>query len=64
MNRKVKQQSFLKYLWLYGYAKKVEIGSFIKAWIWIRSQTSGSGPRHPDPDTTKKIRIRTLVLAA
>jgi hypothetical protein len=45
MNQKIKQQGFLKYLWLLQIQKKVKIGS-------------GSGPRRPDPDPAKKVQIR------
>jgi hypothetical protein len=50
MNQKVKQQRFLKYLRLL-HIKKVDVGSIIKARIWIRSQTSesGSDPKGPGP---------------
>jgi hypothetical protein len=45
MNQKVKQQRFLMYLpvWLLPHTKIVDVGSFIKAKIRIRSQTSRSG---------------------
>jgi hypothetical protein len=46
MNRKVKQQIFLKYLWL-AITKTVDIRSF----IW---PVSGYGLRRPDPNPTNK----------
>jgi hypothetical protein len=53
MNQKVKQQRFLKYLWLL-HTKKVYIGSFIKARlrIRVRSQASGYESDQKGPDTT------------
>jgi hypothetical protein len=43
----------------FKHSKKVNIGSFIKARIRIRSQTSGSGPRRPDLVTDVRIRSQT-----
>jgi hypothetical protein len=52
MNQKLKQQRFLKNLWLL-HTKKVYIDSFIKARLRIRN-----GPRRPKPDLdpTKMVR--------
>jgi hypothetical protein len=57
MNQKDKQQRFLKYLWLLKIQKKVEIWSFIRARIRIRSQTSGSGSdqKGQDPQHCSKL---------
>jgi hypothetical protein len=54
MNQKIKQQRFLKYLWLIHIPKKVEIWSFVKARIQIRiwSQTSGSRSDQKGPNPT------------
>jgi hypothetical protein len=38
----VKQQRFLRYLWLL-HNKKVDIGAFMKARIWIQIRTKKSG---------------------
>jgi hypothetical protein len=51
MNQKVKQQRFLKYLWLLNILKKLRYGHLL-------GPGSGSCPRRPDPDPTKKVRIR------
>jgi hypothetical protein len=53
MNQKVKQQRFLKYLWLLNILKKLRYGHLLGS-----GSCSGSGPRRPDPDPTKKVRIR------
>jgi hypothetical protein len=51
MNQKVKQQRFLKYLWLLNILKKFIYCNFLGP-----GSGSGSDPRHPDP--TKKVWIR------
>jgi hypothetical protein len=57
MNQKVKQQRFLKYLWLLNVLKKLTYGHLLGLGSGSGSG-SGSGPRRPDPDPTKKVRIR------
>jgi hypothetical protein len=53
MNQKVKQETFLKYLWLLHIPKKFILGHLLRP-----GSEYGSGPRRPDP--TKKVRIRNI----
>jgi hypothetical protein len=55
MNQKVKQQRFLKYLWLLIILKKLR---YLLGPGSGSCSGSGSGPRRPDPEATKKVRIR------
>jgi hypothetical protein len=52
MYQKLKQQGFLQYSLPLYTLEKDEIGSFIKARIRIKSQTSGSGSDQKGPDPT------------
>jgi hypothetical protein len=47
MNQKVKQQGFLRVLWLLHTPKRLRCGQ-ARIWIKIRSQTSGSDQKGPD----------------
>jgi hypothetical protein len=50
MNQKVQQQGLLQYSYIaFAHTQEVEIGSFMKAKIRIRSQTSGPDQKVPDP---------------
>jgi hypothetical protein len=57
MTQKVKQQGFLKYLWLLNILKKLRYGHLLGQETGS-SYGSGSGPRRLDSDPTKKVRIR------
>jgi hypothetical protein len=49
----------------FSHTKKVDTLSFIKAWILIRSQKSGSGSHQngPDPQHWKKIRFFVIAIS-
>jgi hypothetical protein len=50
MNQKVKQQIFLKYLWLLYTPEEFIL-------VHLQGLGSRSGPRRPGPNSTEKVRI-------
>jgi hypothetical protein len=57
MNKKVKQQLFLKY---FTHTKKVKVGSFITARIRIRTSGAGSGSATQVPMLSQVEAVRNL----
>jgi hypothetical protein len=55
INQKVKQQRFLKYLWLLLTPNKLIL-------VHLLRPGSGSGPRRLDPDPSKKVQIRNTAI--